>query len=59
LRSIDSAIVEPVGDVSGTVSHAMTATTLATATIDSRIVVFIAARTQRRKSPLGREKENL
>jgi hypothetical protein len=47
LRSIDRLMVDPVGDVSGTLSHAMTATTLMTATNESLNVVFIAARTQR------------
>jgi type II secretory pathway pseudopilin PulG len=47
VRSIDSVSVEPVGDVSGTVSQAMTAITVATATNANRIVVFIAARTHR------------
>src|SRR5688572_11619812 len=45
LLSIESEIVDPVGDVSGTLSHAMTATTDSTATSESRNVVFIAART--------------
>ena len=57
LRSIDSVIVEPVGEVSGTVSHAMTASTVRTATNDKRIVVFIAARThQPRTAEVARER---
>lgn len=43
--SIDNVIVDPVGDVSGTLSHEMTATRAITATNERRIVVFIAART--------------
>ena len=47
VRSIESVIVDPVGDVSGTLSHAITAITVATATNDSLNVVFIAVRTHR------------
>ncbi len=46
-RSMESVMVDPVGDVSGTVSQAITASTVAAATNDNRIVVFIAARTHR------------
>src|SRR5688572_7133747 len=55
---MESVIVDPVGEVSGMLSQAITAMTDKTATNDRRIVVFIAARThQLRIAWVARERK--